>query len=134
MIPVACSEWATPVIPVLKKNGEVRLCCNFKVTVNPQLVIKRHPIPIKETNFKTMQLGQVWSQIDLKHAFMQFLIDEKSREALTIITEDGLFCYTRLPEGVASSPAECQDILEDILKGVPFTEIYIDNVYCTGRE
>ena len=131
--PVACSEWATPVIPVLKKNGQVRLCGNFKVTVNPHVVVKKHPIPIKEKIFKTLQVGQAWSQLDLKHAFMQFEIDEDSRDPLTIITEDGLFRYTKIPEGYASSPAECQENLEIILKGIPFTEIYIDNIYCTGR-
>ncbi|XP_046744305.1 uncharacterized protein K02A2.6-like [Diprion similis] len=131
--PVACSEWATPVIPVLKKNGQVRLCGNFKVTVNPNLVIKKHPIPIKEKIFKTLQVGQAWSQIDLTHAFMQFEVDEGSRDPLTIITEDGLYRYTKMPEGIASSPAECQENLEGILKDIPFTEIYIDNIYCTGR-
>lgn len=49
-----------------------------------------------------------------------------------LITHEGLFRYTNLAEGVASSPAECQDILEDILKGIPHTQVYIDNIYCTG--
>ena len=70
--PVACSKWASSVIPVMNKNGQVRLCGNFKVTVNPHLVIKIHPIPIKEKIFKTLQVGQAWSQIDLTNAFMQF--------------------------------------------------------------
>ncbi|XP_046737570.1 uncharacterized protein K02A2.6-like [Diprion similis] len=131
--PVKCSAWATPIIPVLKKNGEVRICGNFKLTVNPQLIIKRHPIPLKEKIFNTLQVGHKWSQIDLKHAFMQFELDDESKDALTIITHEGLHRYTRLGEGVASSPAECQDILEEILNGVPHTEIYIDNIYCTGR-
>lgn len=43
----------------------------------------------------------MWSQIDLAHAFMQFEVDEASRDALRIITEDGLFRYTKLPERVA---------------------------------
>lgn len=131
--PVSCSKWATPIIPVLKKNGEVRICGNFKLTVNPQLVIKRHPIPLKEKIFNTLRVGQRWSQIDLKHEFMQFELDDESREALTIITHEGLHRYTKLGEGIASSPAECQDILEDILKGLKHTEVYIDNIYCTGR-
>lgn len=130
--PVKVSKWGTPIIPVIKTTGKVRLCGNFKLTVNPNLIIKRHPTPIKEKIFKTLQVGSRWSQIDLAHAFMQFEVDEESRDALTITTEDGLFRYTRLPEGVASSPAECQEILCEILKGISHTEIYIDNIYCTG--
>ena len=64
---------------------------------------------------------------------MQFELDESSKDALIIITQEGRFRYTKLGEGIASSSAECQDILEDILRGVPHTEIYIDNIYCTGR-
>lgn len=120
-----CSEWATPVIPVLKRNGQVRLCGNFKATVNLQLVIKRCAIHITSRSFMVA--------IDLTHAFMQFMVDEKSQDALMIITEYGLCKYVKLQEGVASNPTECQSILEDILRGVPHTEISIDNIFCTGK-
>lgn len=48
------------------------------------MIIKRHPIPQKEQIFNTMRVGKKWSQIDLKHAFMQFELDEESKDALTI--------------------------------------------------
>ena len=38
--PVSWSDWATPIVPVLKKNGSVRLCGDFKVTVNPVLNVE----------------------------------------------------------------------------------------------
>ena len=32
--PVEISEWAAPVVPILKKDETIRLCGDYKVTVN----------------------------------------------------------------------------------------------------
>lgn len=39
------SAWATPIVPVIKTNREIRLCWDYKITVNPQLIVNKHPIP-----------------------------------------------------------------------------------------
>lgn len=43
LIPVETSEWATPIVPVIKKNGQVRLCGDYSVTINPHMKIVRYP-------------------------------------------------------------------------------------------
>ena len=42
---VEASEWATPIVPVLKGNGKVRICGDFKITVNPHLQISKRTFP-----------------------------------------------------------------------------------------
>ncbi|XP_018403221.1 PREDICTED: uncharacterized protein LOC108780125 [Cyphomyrmex costatus] len=130
---VDVSEWATPIIPVIKKNGTIRICGNFKLTVNPQLVIDRHPIPLIDEIFSAMGKGKTFSQIDLEHAYMQIPVDEASRNYLTIITHKGLFRYTKLTEGIASGPGDFQKKIEQCLTGIPGCVAYLDNIFVTGQ-
>ena len=42
--PVSWSEWATPIVVVPKQDGAIRLCGDFKVSVNPALKIDMYPL------------------------------------------------------------------------------------------
>lgn len=46
LIPVTDSEWATPIVPVMKSNGQIRICGDYKITLNQSL--KRTSIQDRE--------------------------------------------------------------------------------------
>ena len=45
------SEWATPIVPVVKRNGSVCVCGDFKVSVISVLLAEHHPLPRTEDVF-----------------------------------------------------------------------------------
>ena len=47
--PVQFPRWAEPIVPVMKKDGTVRLCVDYSITVNPVLLPDPYPLPrVKE--------------------------------------------------------------------------------------
>jgi len=99
------SEWAAPIVPVPKPEGNIRLCGDYKVTINSQLEIDQYPLPKPDNIFAALSGGKWFSKIDLKHAYQQIKLAETSKPLVTINTHRGLYQYTRLPFGVASAPA-----------------------------
>ncbi|KAJ7990617.1 hypothetical protein DPEC_G00302250 [Dallia pectoralis] len=132
--PVTVSEWATPIVPVLKKDGGIRICGDFKVTLNPVLLVEQYPLPHIEDLFASLAGGQKFSKIDLCQAYLQMHVDEKSKELLTIVTHKGLFRYCRLPFGITSAPALFQRAMDQILSGVPGVLCYLDDILVTGKD
>ncbi|GFV04606.1 transposon Tf2-9 polyprotein [Trichonephila clavipes] len=54
---VDSSEWATPVVPVVKSDGSIRLCADYSVTLNPNLIVPQHPLPRLDEIFGSLNGG-----------------------------------------------------------------------------
>ena len=130
--PVRYSEWAAPVVPVPKTEGQIRLCGDYKVTINPVLEVDQYPLPKPDNIFATLSTGKVFSKIDLTHAYQQMKLTDDSRSYVTINTHRGLFRYTRLPFGVASAPSIFQKVMDTVLQGLPNTICYLDDILVSG--
>ena len=131
--PVAHSSWAAPLVPVLKKNGTVRVCANFKLTANRAVKLDSYPLPRAQDIFAQLSGGQVFSTLDLAQAYNQMVVHEDSREVLTVNTSKGLLRYSRLPFGINSAVSLFQREIEQILRDVPGVVAYLDDILISSR-
>ena len=131
--PVKFSDWAAPIVPSVKKDGTIRVCGDYKVTVNQAEKVDRYPLPKIENLFAILGKGTKYTKLDLLHAYQQIRLEEESKLLLTIKTHKGLFKYNRLPFGVSSAPSIFQRIIEGVLQGIPNVVAYIDDILITGR-
>ena len=127
------SEWATPIVVVQKPNGKVRICGDYKVTVNPQLHVDQHPIPRVDELFAKLQGGQHFSKRDMSDAYLQVELDDATKKLLVVNTHKGLFRYNRLSFGPAPAPAIFQKLVDNLVSGIPYVAAYLDDVIVTGR-
>nr|XP_050033065.1 uncharacterized protein K02A2.6-like [Dermacentor andersoni] len=132
--PISISNWATPVVPVAKKNGDIRLCGDFKLTVNPASHLEQHPLPKVVDIFAALSGGKVFSTLDLRNAYNQLPLDDEARKTAVLNTHRGLYCYNRLAFGIASAPALFQRRMESILQGLLNVQVYLDDIIVAEKE
>ena len=93
--PVQFSDWAAPIVPVVKRDGKIRICGDYKVTINQSAKTDKYPIPRIDDLFASLSGGKRFSKLDLSHAYQQLKLDDESRQYVTINTHKGLFTYNR---------------------------------------
>ncbi|VDH98121.1 Hypothetical predicted protein [Mytilus galloprovincialis] len=130
---VEFSEWAAPIVPIVKPDKSVRICGDYKVTINQVSKLDNYPIPKTDDLYATLSGGQAFSKLDLSQAYQQIvLLDEESRKYVTINTHKGLYQYNRLPFGVSSAPGIFQRTMENLLQGIPRVVVRVDDILITG--
>lgn len=132
--PVEYSEYASPIVPILKKDGSVRLCVDFSISINKQLLIEKYPLPTINELFSKIHGAQLFSKLDLSMAYNQFLLDDESKNLTSINTSRGLYRFTRLVFGLASAPSIFQRAIEGVLAGLDGVLCLLDDILVTGRD
>ncbi len=126
------SEWAAPIVPVLKANQSVRICGDYKLTVNQVAKPDIYPIPRIEDLFASLSGGKTFTKLDLSNAYQQLVLDEPSRKLTTINTHRGLYEYCRMPFGISAAPSIFQRTIECLLQNIPHVCVYLDDILITG--
>jgi hypothetical protein len=125
---VDTSPWPAPIIPVRKASGQIRICGDFKVTMNTQILVDQHPISSIDELLTNLNNGEQFTKLDLSDIYLQIELDENSKQLTVIDTPLGLFRYNRMSFGIANAPAIFQRLIDQIIAGIPGWAAYPDDI------
>ena len=132
-IMVESSEYASPIVTTHKPDGSIRVCGDYKHTINPLLDVKQYPLPTEEECFYPLRAGEKFTKLDIRQAYNQISLGEKERKLLTLNTPLGLLQPTRLPFGISSATAIFQEIVDKVLEDIPMTVCRVDDICISGK-
>lgn len=130
IIKESTSPYCSRIVPVRKKNGNMRLCVDLR-PLNSRVVKQQYPFPIIEDLFSRMANCFVLTHLDIKESFHAIGIHPDFTKYFSFATPDGQFEYLKLPFGYSESPAEFQKRLLQILKPLVRADkvlVYIDDI------
>ncbi|XP_058042246.1 uncharacterized protein K02A2.6-like, partial [Ahaetulla prasina] len=133
LVPVDHAKWETPIVTPVKTDGSVRICADYKATLNKALQKSAYPVPVVQHLLRSLGQGQVFAKLDLAQAYQQLPVDSSTAEAQTIVTHRGAFKCTRLQFGVSVAPGLFQNLMERLLQGLPGVVPYFDDVLVSAE-
>lgn len=128
------SPYSSPIVCVRKKDGSLRLCCDYR-ELNKKSIPDRHPIPRIQDMLNTLK-GSAWFLVlDQGKAYHQGFLEESSRPLTAFNTPWGLYEWVRIDFGLSSAPAEFQRSMEECLVGLrdEKCELFKNQVRFLGR-
>ncbi|XP_054276477.1 uncharacterized protein K02A2.6-like [Macrosteles quadrilineatus] len=126
------AQWGMPIVPVVKPNGSVRICADYKTTLNKVIQDDKHPIPRIEDIFAEMNGGKLFCTLDISNAYLHMQMDEESSNLQTISTEKGLYKVNRMMFGVKVAPSVWQRFMDRILQGISGVKCFFDDIIIQG--
>lgn len=129
LVPTKQTKWATPIVPVVKADKQsVRLCADYKCTVNKALTKSTYPMPNINDMMATLNGAKYFTKLDMAKAYLQLTVDEETAEVQAIITHKGIFKVKRLQFGITTAPQIFQQFVDNLLSGIPGVLPYYDDI------
>ncbi|NBU71599.1 MAG: hypothetical protein EBS53_09130, partial [Bacteroidetes bacterium] len=126
------SPVTSPVFVVPKKTDDWRLVVDFR-KLNALTVADRYFPPKIDELLTDLKGSTIFSTLDLAQGFHQIPIRKEDRYLTAIATPLGTFQYRVMPFGVKNAPSCFQRLMDQVLQGLNFVKVYIDDVLIFSR-
>ena len=128
------SPWASPMVFVRKKDGQIRPCIDYR-KLNSITKKDAFPLPRTRDCLDAVAGAKLFSSLDITSAYNQIPVNQDDIAKTAFVTKYGLFEYTTMPFGLCNAPATFQRLMEVALAGLQWTTclIYLDDVLIFGK-
>lgn len=129
IISKSVSEYASPLVLVWKKSGDLRICTDFR-WLNAKTIKDAHPLPHQADCLAALGGNAFFSTMDLTSGFYNIPLHESDRRYTAFTTPLGLYDYNRLPQGLCNSPASFMRMMISVFGDLNFSSLlcYLDDL------
>ena len=126
------------VLFVPKKNGELRLCIDYR-SLNNITIKDRHPFPLISEIQDRIRGAKIFTKIYIRDAYHQIRIAKGEEWKTAFRTKYGHYEYMVLPFGLTNAPATFQRFINEVLGEIldEYVIAYLDDILVfseTGKE
>ena len=134
VIQPSSSPWASPIVLVPKKDGNVRFCIDYR-KVNAVTRRDAYPLPRMDDTLDTLAGAKWFSTLDMVSGYWQVEVADEDKEKTAFCTPDGLYEFNVLPFGLCNGPATFQRLMDLVLSGLQWSSclVYLDDIIVVGR-
>ena len=133
IIKPSTSPWSSPMVPIRKPDGSVRLCIDFR-KVNSATVPDPFAIPLIEDLLDQLGEARYLTKLDLNKGFYQIPVAEQDRSKTAFMSPWGKYEFIRMPFGLRNAPSTFQRCMNGVLQGLEdFSSAYIDDIVVFSR-
>ncbi|KAJ3662554.1 hypothetical protein Zmor_006897 [Zophobas morio] len=128
------SPFASPVLLVKKKSGDVRLCVDYR-SLNKKTVKEHYPLPRIDDQLDRLKDQVFYTSLDLSGAYYQIPLSQESRDKSAFITPDGVYNFKRMSFGMANAPSQFQRLINIVLGNLRYDTAmaYLDDVIIASK-
>ena len=130
----SASQFASPIVLVRKKNGDLRLCIDYR-KLNGRTVRDQYSIPKIEDTLHAMNGAHWFSCLDLKSGYYQIEMAEEDKHKTAFWCPVGFYEFNRMPQGITNAPATFQRLMERCMGDLHHNGVfvYLDDIIVYAR-
>lgn len=117
-------SFSSPIIVVKKKNGDIRLCIDYR-KLNLQTIKDAYALPNLEESFSALTRSKWFSVLDLKSGYYQIKMHEADKPKTAFVTPLGFWEFNRMPQGVTNAPSTFQRLMEKCVGDLHLKEVLV---------